>query len=51
MLVWQSKKYLELNPSPTNCQCPKIGTHFEYVITKHGRASIDRPFSWHSTGI
>ena len=41
MLVRQSKKCLELSPSPTNCQCPKMDTHFEYVITKHGTASID----------
>jgi hypothetical protein len=27
-------KYLELNPSPTNCQYPEMGIHFEYVNPK-----------------
>jgi hypothetical protein len=38
MILATNNKYFELNPSPTNCQCPKMDSHFEYVITKHGTA-------------
>jgi hypothetical protein len=28
---FKTNKYVELNSSPTNCQCPEMGSHFEFL--------------------